>query len=117
VAAYPSVKPFFIKIKKGEYIRVDKKKTNIFLIGEGMDITIITGNRSFVNDNKTYDTTIIVQDFTFKNNAVTVKHQAMALRFEVDSVSYYRCCSTSIKTLRMLKNNISSFEIVKSMER
>ncbi|KAG5568440.1 hypothetical protein H5410_064544 [Solanum commersonii] len=33
-----SVKPFFIKIKKGtyqEYITFDKKKTNIFLIGEG----------------------------------------------------------------------------------
>ncbi|WMV08331.1 hypothetical protein MTR67_001716 [Solanum verrucosum] len=40
-----SVNPFFIKIKKGtyqEYITFDKKKTNIFLIGEGMDTTIIT---------------------------------------------------------------------------
>ncbi|KAH0729620.1 hypothetical protein KY290_000746 [Solanum tuberosum] len=57
-----SVKPFFIKIKKGtyqEYITVDKKKTNIFLIGEGMDTTIITGNRSFVDGNQTCDTATI----------------------------------------------------------
>ncbi|KAK4724767.1 hypothetical protein R3W88_027546 [Solanum pinnatisectum] len=97
-----SVKPFFIKIKKGtykEYIRVDKKKTNIFLIGEGMDTTIITGNRSIVDDNKTYDTATIgvlgngfaAQDLTFRNNAGAVKHQAVALRVEADSVSFYRC--------------------------
>ncbi|XP_010321185.1 pectinesterase/pectinesterase inhibitor PPE8B-like [Solanum lycopersicum] len=57
-----SVKPFFIKIKKDtyeEYIRVEKKKINIVLIGEGMDNTIITGNRSFVDGNKTYDTATV----------------------------------------------------------
>ncbi|XP_049362651.1 pectinesterase-like [Solanum verrucosum] len=97
-----SVKPFIIKIKKGtyeEYIRVDKKKTNIFLIGEGMDTTIITGNRSFVDSNKTYDTATVgvlgngfaAQDLTFRNNAGAVKHQAVALRVEADSVSFYRC--------------------------
>nr|XP_019070402.1 probable pectinesterase 56 isoform X2 [Solanum lycopersicum] len=59
-----SVKPFFIKIKKGtyeEYIRVEKKKINIVLIGEGMDNTIITGNRSFVDGNKTYDTATVAR--------------------------------------------------------
>ncbi|XP_006349543.1 pectinesterase-like [Solanum tuberosum] len=97
-----SVKPFFIKIKKGtyeEYIRVDKKKTNIFLIGEGMDTTIITGNRSFVDGNKTYDTATVgvlgngfaAQDLTFRNNAGAVKHQAVALRVEADLMSFYRC--------------------------
>uniref|UniRef100_A0A3Q7EGF0 Pectinesterase catalytic domain-containing protein n=1 Tax=Solanum lycopersicum TaxID=4081 RepID=A0A3Q7EGF0_SOLLC len=59
-----SVKPFFIKIKKDtyeEYIRVEKKKINIVLIGEGMDNTIITGNRSFVDGNKTYDTATVAR--------------------------------------------------------
>ncbi|XP_015168555.1 pectinesterase/pectinesterase inhibitor PPE8B-like [Solanum tuberosum] len=68
-----SVKPFFIKIKKGtyqEYITVDKKKTNIFLIGEGMDTTIITGVAG--ND-------FIAQDITFRNNVGPIKHQAVAL--------------------------------------
>ncbi|KAH0780207.1 hypothetical protein KY290_006634 [Solanum tuberosum] len=80
-----SVKPFFIKIKKGmyqEYIRVDKKKTNIVLIGDGMDTTIIIGNRSFIDGNKTYDTAtvgvlgdgFIAQDITFRNNAGPIKH-------------------------------------------
>ncbi|KAK4724770.1 hypothetical protein R3W88_027549 [Solanum pinnatisectum] len=97
-----NVVPFFIKIKKGtyqEYIKVDKKKTNIFLIGEGMDTTIITGNRSFVDGNQTYDTAIvgvlgngfIAQNLTFRNNAGSIKHQAVALRVEVDSVSFYKC--------------------------
>ncbi|KAG5582402.1 hypothetical protein H5410_053029 [Solanum commersonii] len=98
-----SVKPFFIKIKKGtyqEYIRVDKKKTNIFLIGEGMDTTIITGNRSFVDGNRTYDTAIvgllamasyIAQDITFRNNAGPIKHQVVALRVDADLVSFYKC--------------------------
>ncbi|KAH0721630.1 hypothetical protein KY284_006660 [Solanum tuberosum] len=102
VAPDHSVKPFFIKIKKGtyeEYIRVDKKKTNIFLIGEGMDTTIITGNRSFVDGNKTYDTATVgilgngftAQDLTFRNNAGPIKHQAVALRVEADTTSFYRC--------------------------
>ncbi|KAH0720662.1 hypothetical protein KY284_005692 [Solanum tuberosum] len=97
-----NVNPFFIKIKKGtyqEYIRVDKKKTNIFLIGEGMDTTIITGNRSFVDGNKTYDTATVkvlgngftAQDLTFRNNAGPIKHQAVALIVEADSVSFYKC--------------------------
>ncbi|XP_049387846.1 probable pectinesterase 56 [Solanum stenotomum] len=97
-----SVKPFLIKIKKGtyqEYSRVDKKKTNIILIGEGMDSTIITGNRSFVDGNKTYDTAtvgvlgdgFIAQDLTFRNNAGPIKHQAVALRIEADLVSFYKC--------------------------
>ncbi|XP_006349537.1 pectinesterase-like [Solanum tuberosum] len=97
-----SVKPFFIKIKKGtyqEYIRVDKKKTNIFLIGEGMNTTIITGNRSFVDGNRTYDTAtvwvagngFIAQDITFRNNAGPIKHQAVALRVDADLVSFYKC--------------------------
>ncbi|XP_027770756.1 probable pectinesterase 56 [Solanum pennellii] len=97
-----SVKPFFIKIKKGtyeEYIRVDKKKINIVLIGEGMDNTIITGNRSFADGYKTYDTAtvgvlgngFIAQDLTFRNNAGPIKHQAVALRIEADSVSFYKC--------------------------
>ncbi|KAG5582475.1 hypothetical protein H5410_053102 [Solanum commersonii] len=90
-----SVKPFFIQIKKA----LDKKKTNIFLIGEGMDTTIITGNRSFVDGNKSYDTTtvgvagngFIAQDLSFRNNVGPIKHQAVALRVDVDLVSFYKC--------------------------
>ncbi|WMV55781.1 hypothetical protein MTR67_049166 [Solanum verrucosum] len=89
-----SVKQFFIKIKKDtyqEYIRVAKKKTNTVLIEE-MNTAIITGNRSFVNGNKTYDTAIVDQDITFRNNFGPIKHQAaVALKVEADSTSFYRC--------------------------
>uniref|UniRef100_M1DRW2 Pectinesterase n=1 Tax=Solanum tuberosum TaxID=4113 RepID=M1DRW2_SOLTU len=74
-----SVKPFFIKIKKGtyqEYIRVDKKKTNIVLIGDGMDITIITGNRSFIDENKTYDTATVARvPLDTQYNTITAQHK------------------------------------------
>nr|XP_016480354.1 PREDICTED: pectinesterase/pectinesterase inhibitor PPE8B-like [Nicotiana tabacum] len=48
-----SVEPYYIKIKNGtyhEYVQIEKWKTNIFLIGEGTENTIITGNKSFGGD-------------------------------------------------------------------
>ena len=54
------VKPFFKKGTYHEYIiRVDKNKSNIFMIGEGKKTMIITGNRSFLDDDQTYDTTVV----------------------------------------------------------
>lgn len=57
-ASNHSLKPYYIKIKKGiylEYIRIKKWKPNIVLLGEGMDNTIISGNRSFGGGIKTYN--------------------------------------------------------------
>ncbi|KAG5577805.1 hypothetical protein H5410_057939 [Solanum commersonii] len=56
-----------------------------------MDTVIITGNRSFVNDNKIYNTAIVDQDITFRNNVGPIKHQVVALKIEADSTSFYRC--------------------------
>lgn len=52
-----STKRFVIYIKKGvyrEYVEISKKKWNIMLIGDGMDVTIISGNRSFIDEWTTY---------------------------------------------------------------
>ncbi|WMV50971.1 hypothetical protein MTR67_044356 [Solanum verrucosum] len=97
-----SVQPYYIKIKQDtyrEYIQVDEEKMNIKLIGEEMSTTIITGNRSFVNGNKTYDIATVgifgsgftAQDITFRNDARPGKYQAVALRVEADLASFYRC--------------------------
>ncbi|TMX04320.1 hypothetical protein EJD97_009922 [Solanum chilense] len=98
-----SVQPYYIKIRQGiyrEYVRVDKEKTNIVLIGEGMVTTIITGNRNFNKGNKIDDTATVgvfgsgftAQDITFRNDAGPGKYQAMALIVEADLASFYRCC-------------------------
>lgn len=52
-----SSRRYVIYVKKGvyrEYIEIGKKKWNIVLIGDGMDQTVISGNRSYVDGWTTY---------------------------------------------------------------
>ncbi|XP_049373937.1 pectinesterase-like [Solanum verrucosum] len=111
-----SVQPYYIKIKQGtyrEYVLIDKKKTNIVLIGEGMGITIITGNRSLYAGNKTYDTATVAvrgsgftaQDITFRNDAGPAEYQAVALRVEADLASFYRCRFDGYQDTLYVKRN------------
>lgn len=47
-----SSKRFVIYVKKGvyrEYVEISKKKWNIMMVGDGMDVTVISGNRSFID--------------------------------------------------------------------
>lgn len=44
-----SEKRYVIHVKKGvykEYVEVPKKKWNLMLVGDGMGVTVITGNRN-----------------------------------------------------------------------
>ncbi|XP_009772730.1 pectinesterase/pectinesterase inhibitor PPE8B-like [Nicotiana sylvestris] len=98
-----SVNKYNIIIKHGtyyEYIQVDKWKTNIVLIGQGMDNTIISGNKSYGGDGIKTSLTATVgvngkgfmaQDITFRNNAGRENQQAVALRAEADFLTFYRC--------------------------
>ncbi|XP_070034398.1 pectinesterase/pectinesterase inhibitor PPE8B-like [Nicotiana tomentosiformis] len=98
-----SVQPYYIKVKTGtyhEYVQIEKWKTNIVLIGEGTENTIITGNKSFGGDGiqTLYTATVSVkgqgftaQDITFRNEAGPWKYQAVALVAEADYISFYRC--------------------------
>ncbi|KAL3535464.1 hypothetical protein ACH5RR_003925 [Cinchona calisaya] len=104
IAAAPerSTKKFVIYVKKGvyrEYVDISKKKWNIMLIGDGMDATIISGNRSFIDGWTTYSSAtfavkgqgFIARDMTFENTAGPEKHQAVAFRSDSDLSVLYRC--------------------------
>ncbi|GMH04133.1 hypothetical protein Nepgr_005972 [Nepenthes gracilis] len=104
VAAAPdhSATRFVIYVKKGVYaenVEIKRKKTNIMIYGDGMDTTIITGNRSFVDGWTTYRTAtfavsgsgFIARDLTIQNTAGPQKHQAVAFRSDSDLSALYRC--------------------------
>ncbi|XP_028787025.1 pectinesterase/pectinesterase inhibitor PPE8B [Neltuma alba] len=97
-----SMKRYVIYVKRGLYtenVEIKKKKWNLMMIGDGMDATIISGNRSFVDGWTTFRTAtfavsgrgFIARDIAFQNTAGPEKHQAVALRSDSDLSVYYRC--------------------------
>ncbi|OMO86415.1 Pectinesterase, catalytic [Corchorus olitorius] len=104
IAAAPdnSMSRFVIYIKKGLYnenVEIKKKKWNLMMVGDGMDVTIISGNRSFIDGWTTFRSAtfavsgrgFIARDITFENTAGPQKHQAVALRSDSDLSVFYRC--------------------------
>ncbi|TKY72936.1 Pectinesterase/pectinesterase inhibitor PPE8B [Spatholobus suberectus] len=97
-----SMKRFVIYVKKGVYyenVEIKKKKWNLMMIGDGMDATVISGNRSFIDGWTTFRSAtfavsgrgFIARDITFQNTAGPEKHQAVALRSDSDLSVFYRC--------------------------
>eukprot|EP01018_Ginkgo_biloba_P027979 Gb_01424 [translate_table: standard] len=93
---------YIIKVKKGNYVEnvnVSKKKTNLMLIGDGMDNTVVTGSKNVVDGTTTFNSAtfaavgkgFIAQDIAFVNTAGAIKHQAVALRVGSDQSLFYRC--------------------------
>lgn len=97
-----SMRRYVIYIKKGvynEYVEIKKKKWNLMMIGDGMNATIISGNRNYVDGWTTFHTAtfavsgrgFIARDMTFENSAGPEKHQAVALRSDSDLSVFFRC--------------------------
>ncbi|KAL0426737.1 UNVERIFIED_CONTAM: Pectinesterase/pectinesterase inhibitor PPE8B [Sesamum latifolium] len=97
-----STKRFVIYIKRGvykEYVEISKKKWNIMMIGDGVNVTVISGNRNFIDGWTTYRSAtfavkgqgFIARDITFENTAGPEKHQAVAFRSDSDLSVLYRC--------------------------
>ncbi|XP_022150485.1 probable pectinesterase/pectinesterase inhibitor 25 [Momordica charantia] len=93
---------FVIYVREGyyeEYVVVPKYKTNIMLIGDGINRTVITGNHSVVDGWTTYNSStftvcgdgFVAIDVTFRNTAGPEKHQAVAVRNSADLSTFYRC--------------------------
>ncbi|KAG4403998.1 hypothetical protein GLYMA_01G240300v4 [Glycine max] len=93
---------YVIYVKKGTYkenVEIGKKKTNVMLVGDGKDATVITGNLNFIDGTTTFKTAtvaavgdgFIAQDIWFQNTAGPQKHQAVALRVGADQSVINRC--------------------------
>ncbi|EOA38269.1 hypothetical protein CARUB_v10009760mg, partial [Capsella rubella] len=104
VAAAPegSVKRFTIYVKRGVYrevVRVGEKKSNITIIGDGKDLTILTGNLNHHDGTKTFDSAtlavegvgFVAQDLCIQNTAGPQKGQAVALLINAKRAVVYRC--------------------------
>ncbi|KAJ9538816.1 hypothetical protein OSB04_031549 [Centaurea solstitialis] len=92
---------YVIQIKAGIYnenVVVPRQKLNIMLVGEGMNSTIITGSKNFVDGYTTFTSAtltvvgnnFLARDLTIMNTSGPEKHQAVALRVTSDA-AFYHC--------------------------
>ncbi|KAM4081757.1 hypothetical protein ACJW30_11G116200 [Castanea mollissima] len=104
VKAAPSIssKRFVIYIKKGiyrEYVSIPADKWNIMMVGDGIDQTIISGDRSNATGWITYKSAtfavlgrnFIAVNMTFENTAGPKGGQAVTLLSQSDLSVFYRC--------------------------
>ncbi|GMY16964.1 probable pectinesterase/pectinesterase inhibitor 7 isoform X1 [Fagus crenata] len=93
---------FLIYIRAGfyqEYVSIAKNKNNLLMIGDGINQTIITGNRSVVDGSTTFNSAtfavvapgFVAVNITFRNTAGAIKGQAVALRSGADMSTFYSC--------------------------
>ncbi|XP_024026227.1 probable pectinesterase/pectinesterase inhibitor 7 [Morus notabilis] len=93
---------FVIYVKAGvyeEYVSIEKKKKYLMVIGDGINQTIITGNRSVVDGWTTFKSAtfavvgpgFVAVNITFRNTAGASKHQAVAVRNGADLSTFYSC--------------------------
>ncbi|XP_049348370.1 pectinesterase-like isoform X2 [Solanum verrucosum] len=93
---------FVIYIKAGtyfEYIDVERKKSMIMFVGDGIGKTVIKGNRNVVDGWTTFRSATVAvvgngflaRGITFENYAGPSKHQAVALRSGSDLSAFYQC--------------------------
>ncbi|CAH8391291.1 unnamed protein product [Eruca vesicaria subsp. sativa] len=91
-----------IYVKKGVYVenvRVEKKKWNVVMVGDGQSKTIVSGGLNFIDGTPTFQTAtfavfgkgFMARDMGFRNTAGPAKHQAVALMTSADLAVFYRC--------------------------
>lgn len=104
VAATPpkSTKRHAIHVKTGLYeeiLNISVDTWNLTLVGDGMKVTIISGNQNFhdgIHTSKTATISVfgkgfIARDLTIQNTAGAAKQQAVALMSLSDHSAVYRC--------------------------
>lgn len=91
-----------IYIQQGVYqenVEIPSWKTNIVFIGDGSDVTLITGSRSVADGWTTFRSATVAvsgdgflaRGISFENTAGPEKHQAVALRISADLSALYKC--------------------------
>ncbi|KAA8532540.1 hypothetical protein F0562_032644 [Nyssa sinensis] len=93
---------FVIYVKKGVYrenVEITKTMKNLMFIGDGIDATIVTGNKNVQDGTTTFRSAtfavfgdgFIAKYMTFENTAGPQKHQAVALLSASDFSVFYSC--------------------------
>ncbi|XP_057550310.1 probable pectinesterase/pectinesterase inhibitor 47 [Amaranthus tricolor] len=93
---------FVIYIKEGyyeEYVSISRHKKGIMLLGDGINQTVISGNRSVFDGWTTFNSAtfavsgerFVAIGITFMNTAGPEKHQAVAVRNNADLSTFYKC--------------------------
>ncbi|KAL1161596.1 hypothetical protein V6Z11_A07G146200, partial [Gossypium hirsutum] len=93
---------FVIYIKAGAYfenVDVDRKKTMLMLVGDGIGKTVVKASRNVVDGFTTFRSAtvavvgngFIAKGITIENSAGPSKHQAVALRSGSDLSAFYKC--------------------------
>ncbi|GMH04132.1 hypothetical protein Nepgr_005971 [Nepenthes gracilis] len=91
-----------IYVREGVYeenVEIPSYKTNVFLLGDGSNVTVVAGNRSVADGWTTFRSATVAvsgdgflaRDMSFENRAGPEKHQAVALRVNADLAAVYRC--------------------------
>ncbi|TXG65164.1 hypothetical protein EZV62_006439 [Acer yangbiense] len=102
-----------------EYVTIPSNKKYLMMVGDGINQTVITGNRSVVDGSTTFNSAtfaVVGQAFvgvnmTIRNTAGAIKHQTVALREELilinqnTGISIHNC---TIKATDDLASNSSS---------
>ncbi|KAF7837601.1 putative pectinesterase/pectinesterase inhibitor 12 [Senna tora] len=97
-----SMERIVIYVKAGVYeenVEIPSYKTNLILLGDGTDVTLITANRSVADGWTTFRSAtlavsgegFLARDIAIENKAGAEKHQAVALRVNADLTAFYRC--------------------------
>ncbi|KAF3795247.1 putative pectinesterase/pectinesterase inhibitor 36, partial [Nymphaea thermarum] len=91
-----------VYVKEGvyrEHVEVGKELKDLVFVGDGIDKTVVTGNRNVPDGYTTFSSAtfgvsadgFIARDMTFENTAGPQKHQAVALMVASDMAAFYRC--------------------------
>ncbi|KAL6226347.1 hypothetical protein ACLB2K_000309 [Fragaria x ananassa] len=115
-----SSKRINIKVMAGvynEYIIIGKEKSNLTIIGEGIDKTVISGSRSNATGFRTHDSaTVEVQGYGFTAKYLTIENtagpqgeQAVSLLSESDHSVYFRCKFTGYQDTVYAKKGVQFF--------
>ncbi|KAI3728028.1 hypothetical protein L6452_16654 [Arctium lappa] len=107
---------FVIYVKSGVYnenVNIDASMPNLTLMGDGIDVTVITNDKNSEQGISLYDTAtfqvwgagFIAIGITFENTAGPGKSQAVALLSASDQSAFYKCSFKGYQdTLCLLQN-------------
>ncbi|KAK7395642.1 hypothetical protein VNO78_16206 [Psophocarpus tetragonolobus] len=109
-----------IYVKSGVYnekVDIGANLKNVMLVGDGIDKTIITGNKNANQGDSTIGSATFdvagdgfwARDITFENTAGPEGHQAVALRVSADLSVFYKCSFKGYQDTLLVDSNRQFF--------